>query len=289
MAKLTKSQIKAHQEAVALIDSDRPLKDDEKEFILDSWQESATHINSSAGAFFTPRGLARDFAIEVDGSSCDSGPCIDLCAGIGALGYAVERRFSRMVCVEINQEYARVGRRILPDAEWLVCSAFDPRVFQLGRFSWAISNPPFGRIKSDDYRGSYKGIEFEYRVIEAASRIADFGAFILPQMSAPFRYSGQQCFKHEESDKARKFREQTGITMGSNCGIDTSIYRNEWRGVAPVCEIVVCEFVPPRTLAQSNPYLQTEEVRKAGVEDNVRSSSAIEGIQVDLFADREAA
>lgn len=251
MAKLTKPQIKAHAEACALVDCDRPLHDEEKEFILDNWQESATHINSAVGAFFTPRALASDFSIEVDGSSTGTGPCIDLCAGIGSLGYHVERRFSRMVCVEVNPEYARVGRRILPDAEWLVCSVFDPRVLALGRFSWSISNPPFGRIKADDYAGAYKGGEFEYRVIEIASRLADFGAFIIPQMSAPFRYSGQQCFKYDETDKARKFREQTGIEMEPNCGIDTSIHKGEWRGVSPVCEIVVCEFGRPRVAAAS--------------------------------------
>lgn len=243
--KLTKPQIKAHAEAVALIDCDRPLHDDEKEFILDNWQEGATHINSAAGAFFTPRGLARDFAIEVDGSSTCSAPCIDLCAGIGSLSYALQRRFKRMICVEINAEYARVGRRILPDAEWIVCSAFDPRVLNLGRCSWAISNPPFGRIKADDYSGPYKGGEFEFKIIELASRLADFGAFILPQMSAPFRYSGRPEFIREESDKVIKFREQTGIEMEPNCGIDTAIYKSEWRGVAPVCEIVVCEFPRP--------------------------------------------
>lgn len=245
MAKLTKPQIKAHKEAEALIDCDRPLKDDEKEFVLDNWQESATHINSAVGAFFTPRGLARDFAIEVDGSSTWKRACIDLCAGIGSLAYAVERRFDRMVCVEVNPEYARIGKRIVPDAEWVVCSAFDPRVLTLGRFAWAISNPPFGRIKAEDYRGPYKGGEFEYRVIETASRIADYGAFILPQMSAPFRYSGQRDFRNEETDKARKFREETGIVMEPNCGIDTSIHKAEWRGVSPVCEIVVCEFERP--------------------------------------------
>lgn len=247
--KLTKPQIKAHAEAVSLIDCERKLQDDEKEFILDNWNEGATHINSAAGAFFTPRGLARDFAIEVDGSSTQSGPCIDLCAGIGSLSYAVSRRFERMICVEINPEYAKVGRRILPDAEWIVCSAFDPKVLELGRASWAISNPPFGRIKADDYSGPYKGGEFEYKIIEIASRIADYGAFILPQMSAPFRYSGQDTFRHEETDKAIKFREETGILMEPNCGIDTSFHKNEWRGVSPVCEIVVCEFERPKVEA----------------------------------------
>lgn len=248
--KLTKPQIKAHKEACALVDCDRPLHDEEKEFVLDNWQEAATHINSAAGAFFTPRGLSRDFAIEVDGGACDGGALIDLCAGIGSLTYALAHRFARIVCVEVNPEYARIGRRIVPEAEWIVCSAFDPRVLGLGRFAWAISNPPFGTIKADDYCGPYKGGQFEYKVIETASRVADFGAFILPQMSAPFRLSGQQCFRPDESDKARKFREQTGIVMEHGCGVDTAIYRSEWRGVAPACEIVVCEFDAPQAVSE---------------------------------------
>lgn len=243
--KLTKPQIKAHNEAMALVDCGRRLKDDEKEFILDNFHEGATHINSSAGAFFTPRALARDFAIEVDGGNTDKARCIDLCSGIGSLAYAVEHKVGSLVCVEMNPEYARIGKRIVPDAEWIVCSAFDQRVLELGRFRWAISNPPFGAIAADGFKGKYTGGQFEYRLIELASRLSDFGAFILPQMSAPFRYSGQQSFSYEESDKARKFREQTGIDMEPNCGIDTSAYRNEWRGVSPVCEIVVCEFEAP--------------------------------------------
>lgn len=241
--KLTKPQIKAHKEVMALVDCGRRLKDDEREFILDNFHEGATHINSSAGAFFTPRSLARDFAIEVDGGSAYKSRCIDLCAGIGSLSYAVEQNVGSLVCVELNPEYARIGKMIVPDAEWIIGSVFD--MPELGRFAWAISNPPFGAIPAHGFKGKYTGSQFEYRVIEVASRMADFGAFILPQMSAPFRYSGQQGFTAEEGDKPRKFREQTGIVMEPNCGIDTSIYKNDWRGVSPVCEVVVCEFDAP--------------------------------------------
>jgi len=241
--KLTKSQIKAHKEVMALVDCGRRLKDDEREFILDNFQEGATHINSAVGAFFTPRGLARDFAIEVDGGDTDKSRCIDLCAGIGSLSYAVQQKVGSLVCVELNPEYARIGKMIVPDAEWIVASVFE--LGDIGRFRWAISNPPFGAIPAHGFKGKYTGSQFEYRVIELASRVAEFGAFILPQMSAPFRFSGQQMFTAEEGDKPRKFREQTGIVMEPNCGIDTSIYRNDWRGVSPVCEIVVCEFEQP--------------------------------------------
>jgi hypothetical protein len=247
--KLTKPQIKAHREAMALVDCDRRLKDDEREFILDNFHEGATHINSSAGAFFTPRGLARDFAIEVDGKTV-----IDLCAGIGSLSYALAHKCDRIVCVEMNPEYARIGKRIVPEAEWIVGSVFE--LGNVGRFRWAISNPPFGAITAHGFKGKYTGSQFEYRVIELASRVAEFGAFILPQMSAPFRYSGQPCYRAEEGDKPRKFREQTGIVMEPGCGVDTSIYRNEWRGVSPVCEIVVCEFDRPEADAQNDLFAE---------------------------------
>ena len=248
--KLTKPQIKAHKEVMALVDCGRRLKDDEREFILDNFQEGATHINSAAGAFFTPRGLARDFAIEVDGGDTGNSSCIDLCAGIGSLSYAVQKKVGSMVCVELNPEYARIGKMIAPDAEWIVASVFE--LGDVGRFRWAISNPPFGAIPAHGFKGKYTGSQFEYRVIELASRMAEFGAFILPQMSAPFRFSGKQMFTEEESDKARKFREQAGIVMEPNCGIDTSIYKNDWRGVSPVCEIVVCEFDAPIAEAQND-------------------------------------
>jgi predicted RNA methylase len=233
--KLSKAQIKAHEQVMELVHSDRALKDAEKEFILDNFHEGATNINSAAGAFFTPRSLARDFSIEVDG-----GHVIDLCAGIGGLGYAVELKCDSLTCVEINQEYLSIGKRILPNANWIHASVFDADYGMV--WDWAISNPPFGAIKEGSFKGKYTGSQFEYKVMEVASRIARLGAFIIPQMSANFRYSGKQHFSEEESDKARKFREQTGIVMGANCGIDTAMYKDDWKGVSPICEIVICEF-----------------------------------------------
>jgi len=82
--KLSKVQVKAHDEAMALVALERDLTDSEKEFVLDNFHEGATHMNSAAGAFFTPRTLARDFAIEVQGRTI-----VDLCAGIGGLAHAV--------------------------------------------------------------------------------------------------------------------------------------------------------------------------------------------------------
>lgn len=237
--RLSKSQSQLHQQVLDLVHSDRRLTEEEKFFILDNYQESAGALNSLSGAFFTPQGLARDFALEVQ----DESTVIDLCAGIGRLGFAVEMKTRRLVCVEYCQAYVDVGRRILPDAEWIRGDVFDANLYDgIGGFDCAISNPPFGQIKTGSYEGVYTGGLFEYRVMEMASRLAEYGVFIIPQESAPFRYSGVQSFRAEESDRCRAFAEQTGIEMGPSCGIDTSVYAADWHGVSPKVEIVVCEF-----------------------------------------------
>jgi hypothetical protein len=237
MTKLTKEQSKRHQRAMDLVNSDRALTWEDKWFVLENYHESQGQLNTLAGAFFTPPGLARDAAIEVVGNSV-----VDLCAGIGGLAFACQQPGREITCVEQCEEYVKVGKRLLPDANWIWADVFTA---ELGRFDTAISNPPFGAIKGDKFNGKYSGSQFEYKVIERASQIADYGVFILPQMSAPFRYSGERNFREEETDKCRKFGEQTGIVMTPNCGIDTSIYVSEWKGVSPICEVVCCDFEDP--------------------------------------------
>jgi len=232
--KLTKQQSKLHQQALDLVHSDKALTWEDRKFILDNYFEAQGQLNALAGAFFTPYGLARDFSLEVGGDSI-----VDLCAGIGMLSFACEHKRADITCVEFCPEYVVVGKRVMPDAEWIEADVF---AADLGRYDFAISNPPFGAIKGDQFKGKYTGGQFEYKVIELASTVADCGVFILPQQSAPFRYSGERNYREEESEKARKFREQTGIVMGPNCGIDTAMYVSDWKGVSPMCEIVVCEF-----------------------------------------------
>ena len=86
-----------------------------------------------------------------------------------------------------------------------------------------------------------------------ASSLAPYGVFIVPQTSAPFRYSGVQSYARQEDERARKFREQTGIQMEPGCGIDTAAYRAEWKGVSPLCEVVCCEFDECTAVAQLAP------------------------------------
>lgn len=235
--KLTKQQSKDHQRAMEFVHSDRSLTWDERKFILDNYSEQQGQLNALAGAFFTPYGLARDFALEV-GFADGGGSMIDLCAGIGALSFACQDKGLEITCVEMCEAYVTVGRRVVPSANWVIADCFSAT----GQFDFVVSNPPFGAIKGGAYDGLYTGSNFEYKVISHASKLANYGVFIIPQQSAPFRYSGERNYREEENEKAAKFKEQTGIVMQPNCGIDTAIYKNDWKGVSPICEIVCCNF-----------------------------------------------
>ena len=217
-------------------------------------------MNGLAGAFFTPDDLAQDLAIEVN-----PGRIIDLCAGIGVLAWNCqqmhERRLrpnepgkygSEFVCVELNPDYVAVGKKIIPEAEWICGSVFDIEELTTKRFETAISNPPFGVIRTvkDKKKFKYTGSNFEFLVIEQASRIADHGTFILPQNSVPFAYSREEGrpaqvwegFPFRTSRIYDSFHEQTGIELDMNCGIDTTLYQKDWKFKTPVCEIALATF-----------------------------------------------
>ncbi|MFD3336114.1 methyltransferase [Streptomyces sp. NPDC058700] len=251
MARLTKQQAAQHKKACDLVALDRDLTETEKDFVLDNWQEAATATHNLDGAFFTPEALARDLSIEVHGDRI-----IDLCAGIGRLAYSCRDYWGRrwnnqplreIVCVEKNPDYVTVGRKILPEATWICADILAVPTLGLGRFDTAISNPPFGAIQRSGDAPGFQGGRFEYHVIAVASTLADFGAFIIPQPSAPFRYSGEPYYREERDRDCRRFEEQTGIRLGPGAGFDTSIYRDEWRGVSPKVEVAVCDFTEEPT------------------------------------------
>ena len=234
MARLSKAQIKAHDQALRLLAQDR-LNDDEREFVLDNWQESANHVNSAAGAFFTPSGLARDTAIYTSNAKT----IVDLCAGIGALGlwaWWLSDRKAHVTCVEVNPGYVEVGRKLFPEATWVCASV----VQASGRFDCAISNPPFGKtakIKGPRYSG-----EDDLAVVDIAADLAGWGVFILPQMSVPFRYSGQPHYREgEHTAKSDKFTAATGLTLQCE-STDASYYAKDWRGVSPTVEVCSVDF-----------------------------------------------
>lgn len=252
MAKLSKAQIKAHAQALEYLKQDR-LTEEEREFVFDNWQESANHVNSAAGAFFTPLDMAWTFELEVGGRRI-----LDLCAGIGVLSYAIYQRrcwlrsepAPQITCVEINPDYAAVGRKLLPEATWIVADAMSD--LDIGRFDWVISNPPFGKLN---------GIgDFDLAIVEQAERYADNGTFILPAGSVPWAFSGRQCFEPDSrSEKAKRFRERTKIDLHPNCGIDCSVWEKDWRGAAPKVEIALADYVEARALRAPAP-VQSEQI-----------------------------
>jgi predicted RNA methylase len=244
--KLTKADAALHQQACDLIALARPLTIDEQEFALWHWQESqnATTATALAGAFFTPLDLAFDFAIEVT-----AGRIIDLGAGIGTLSWAVHRHLTaspsrprpELVCVERNREYVRVGQRVLPEADWICADLFDLPMDLVGAFDTVIGNPPFGNTPRTGRGPRYTGRRAEYHVIDVAANLARDGVFLIPQHSAPFRYSGSEEFREDRHPEYVRFTQQTGIELEPGCSIDTTTHGG-WRGVRPVVEIVTCDF-----------------------------------------------
>lgn len=246
--KLSKQQVAAHEEAEGYLRQD-VLKHSERLFVFEHWQEGATNVNSKIGAFFTPYDLAVDFSMEIT-HNC----IIDLCAGIGVLSFVAYHHmgFTDITCVEYNPQYYEIGKKLLPEANWIHGNIFDPKLVDgLSRlaFDQAISNPPFGKIKTGgkcDFL-KYTGSEFEFRAIEVAARISRKGTFILPQMSTPYKYSGEHGMSTNESRKYDKFSKQTGLEFEFNAGLDTSVHINDWKGVAPMCEIINCDFEDYKT------------------------------------------
>lgn len=242
MTKLSKPQLRAHQAAMARLDQD-DLTFHDRWRIYEDLHEGALGDVTAASAYFTPMGFAADFGIDACGMKV-----VDLCAGIGSLAFAYYHTKHPygpkpdITCVEINPAYVEIGRKLFPEATWICADVFDIWP-DLGRFDCAISNPPFGRM-SGKGRASprYQGADFEYKIIDIASHIANFGTFIIPQGSSPFRYSGQRCYDRNEPRKFQSFQSQTGIDLEAGCGIDTTVFQDDWKCVSPMVEVVTAEF-----------------------------------------------
>ena len=224
MSGLNKVQTSNHLKALSLLDK-ASLSDDEKQFVFKHYQASATHLHKKAGAFFTPLEMAWDFSLNLE----DFVSVIDLCAGIGALAFQTLKRNSlddfRLVCVEINEEYVEVGKKLVPEAEWYCLDVMDlPALKQLGTFGAAMANPPFNSVQTlkDKSAIHYTGAHAEYKVIDVASQLAEWGFFILPQTSAGFEYSGAHHYRRVTNDKYDKFKQDTGLEINIGVSIDTT-------------------------------------------------------------------
>lgn len=263
--KLSKRQIATQDKCEEFLKKDK-LTLDEKEFVYENWHEGATNINSTAGAFFTPYGLARDFQLEI----CNGQKTVDLCAGIGMLSFVAYhyQDCKDITCIELNEDYVRVGKKLLPEAKWVNGSVFD---IGNDHYEQAISNPPFGKIKTglSDRGLKYTGAEFDLKVIDLASQVADRATFILPQASTPFIYSGS---KNGFSDlrgtdrlpsKVAKFIKQTGIEYEFNMGLCTEAHIKDWKGVTPMCEIVNFHFEHENEVVEETEEIESNEQESA--------------------------
>ncbi|MDI2111727.1 methyltransferase [Commensalibacter nepenthis] len=209
---INKQAIKLHNQALDLVYSDKALNEDDRYFILEHYNEGINQHHKLIGAFFTPLTLARDFRVI---NNCDNGRIIDLCAGIGRLAYHYQNRYSygvsnEITCIEINREYVEVGKKVVPEANWILADIFDVNYDELGVFDLAISNPPYGKFKSSN---NTMKLDFEFQCLLLASKIAKEGAFILSQNSAPFKYSGSREYVDRFSKKYNDFLIKHNLTI----------------------------------------------------------------------------
>ena len=258
---ISKRQLKQHDKAMALLNAGL-RHSEEYEAFFEGFHEGAVTSNKRMSAHFTPFYLARDFALEAGGSR----RIIDLCAGIGTLSLFVywasqwdPKDAVELVCVERCPEFVEIGKKLLPQATWICGDVTDRELMaSLGRFDFAMSNPPFGSmVKPTEAAPFYTGSEFEYTVIDIAADIADRGAFIIPASSSPFVFSGAQCYQHIDTKpnfrgaanldinrrKYGKFHKETQIELMFGAGIDCSYHRDDWKDVAPAIEIVTADFL----------------------------------------------
>lgn len=251
MAKLTKTEHKAHEKAEALLNNGRDLTSEEIDFVFNNWHPGADSNQTAASAYFTPVAMAQDFRLECAGR----GVLLDLCAGIGILSYYGSGRhmweqyrpeYEAIICVERNPRFVEVGKRLFPAAHWICGDAMDPETWAeiraiAPRIDFAICNPPFGRTTKSFHKAPrYCGAEGEFQILDVAMMFAPSGAAIIPRMSAPF--DTVHGYARRPSSKYRKFEEATGASLHGGIGIACDLFRDDWKGVAPAVEIVTWDF-----------------------------------------------
>lgn len=250
MSRISKVALKNHEDAMALVELERDLKLSEKEFVLANFMEEAVCNIGWSGSFFTGEDLAWEFGLCVTDSPSKFGErerVVDICAGIGMLGFHLLERFDHidLVCVELNETFVKVGRKVLPSAHWICGSITDKNVIEQLKsmqIQTAISNPPFGSVTSmKSIEGNYTGANAAFKVAEVALQVASRATFILPTNCCPFKYSGQHHYQQVENDAYDLFSKSTGIDFRVSC-LDTSLIgkvgKSSFRNTDMVVEVV---------------------------------------------------
>jgi hypothetical protein len=250
--KLSRSERQFHSLAEKILASGEAHRYEERQKVIERWHEGANHNNAAASAFFTPFDMAFHLALNVP----SGGKLLDLCSGIGALTVGIlnhGQTFDEIVLVEINPDYCDVARKLLPQAEVIQGSIYDPVLFEelkSRKFQTVVSNPPFGNVSKPQGASGprYRG-EVHYEIIDMASDMADYGVFILPQGACPFAYSGRQGFERVDNAKYDAFSKKTGIELELGVATDTTML-TRFRGTNITVEIVDADFLEARARRQ---------------------------------------
>lgn len=252
MAKLSKVDTKNHNLALKRL-KEGDLTNDEIIKCYEDLNPGATTNITAGSAFFTPWGLACELQLET--SAFDSRPhtVLDLCAGFGILSFARKYRSAgdvKLTCLEINPEYVEIGKKLLPDAEWICGDVFDAKELLKGRkFDEFISNPPFGPVpihaKSKFGKATSR---FEYAVAEIGIALSRFnyspgsnGTMIVQQGITNWKFSGVRSMARSDNPAYRKWVDESKLVMGMNCGIDTTCCEG-FKDTNVKVEIVCVEF-----------------------------------------------
>lgn len=274
MAKITKAELKIQkdvQDRYLNLPNEQYLSDkiDTINYIYEFYDPSMDDNISERGVFFTPIGLCRDFNIFTP----KYGHVVDVCSGIGGLSaqlleYAYyDNKIESLTLIEYSSTF-------LEKSQNLIChlSAYnsDRRVVQINyiqgdaysketwdrvigllpasansKFDLFISNPPYGKLDStqkEKYKDHLKYTsERELMALELCIKYSNYGLMIIPPSSSDKQFSGRPYLDRRPSNKLDRFRKIMGEDVFFEFeidGIDTSIYRDEWKGTSITTEVV---------------------------------------------------
>lgn len=255
MGRLSKMEWKNHEKACELLEGDKPLSWEERRFIAGNWRSSATNNVSKGGSFFTPYEIARLMHSWIP----TKGRIVDFCAGIGTLSLAImdmnENGKNEFVCVEQNADFIEVGRRLVPEAEWIQADAYEKSTWDRilaeipgGKFSRAMANPPFGKIPTAN--GDRKKLDWlnfrgsaDLMACEIMMKIAHATIAIVPQDHARYvhSYGADKSRIYNRDMEYLKFMEKNpGIVLGTT-PFDMQEFDELWNDVKIKVELVFIE------------------------------------------------